>query len=195
MSWLSENRHWLLFAGVVLTALGAVGLGLLGVVATISTLVTGGSVVAALGPFLLGAIGLGGLSVVFGIALAATLASRASSAASALSVPTSERAARVCRRVEGVVPPLARLRLSERFEPSVAERRAALTERYVDGKLTEAGLEAELAQLLDEDEAVRERLDTDTFERAEGEATDRETETTAERDGEASTDTEVETEP
>jgi hypothetical protein len=148
--WLSENRHWLIFAGFVLSGLGTVGVAIVGFVATLTTLLTEGSVVATLGTFLLGALGLGGLSVVFAVALLATLAKRASSAASNISFPTSERAAGACHHIERAVPPLARFRLGDRFAPSVEERRAELTERYVTGDLSEAELEAELAELLDD---------------------------------------------
>ena len=153
MHWLRENSHWLLFAGLVLTGVSAVGVAIVGIVATISTLVTGGSLVATLGTFLLGSLGLGGLSLVFAVALLATMARRASSAASDVSFPTSQRAAGVCHRLERIVPPLARFGVGDRFEPSVEERRAELTRQYVAGDLSEAELEDELTALLDETDA------------------------------------------
>jgi hypothetical protein len=152
VNWLSDNRHWLLFAGAVLSGLGTAGAAILGFVATVSTLFTGGSLVATFAPFLLGALLLGGLTVVFTVALLVTLAKRASSAASDASFPTSQRAATVFHALESVVPGLAGFGLGDRFEPSVEERRAALTERYVAGDITESELEAELATVLDEED-------------------------------------------
>lgn len=151
--WLRENTHWLLFAGLVLTGVSAVGVAIVGIVATLSTLVTGGPLVPTLGTFVLGSLALGGLSLVFAVALLATMAKRASSAASDVSFPTSQRVAGVFHRIEGTVPPLARFGLGNRFEPSVEERRAELTRQYVAGDISEAELEAELAALLDETDA------------------------------------------
>lgn len=158
MNWVSEHRHWLLFAAFVLTAVSAVGVAAVGVVATLSTLLTGGSLVATVGTFLLGALLLVGLNVVFGAALFSTLASRAS--VPTVSLPTSQRAADACHRVESAVPPLARVGLGDRFEPSVEQQRADLTDRYVEGELSEAELEAELGTLLDDE--TTETASTDT---------------------------------
>ena len=151
VSWLADNRHWLLFAATVLTGLSTVGVGLVGLLATISTLVSGGSLVLTAGGFLLGTLLLGGLTVVFAARLLAALAERASLP----SLPRSRRVANVLHGLESAVPPLRRLGLGDRFEPSVEERRVALTERYVDGELSEHQLEAALQELLDEDESGR----------------------------------------
>lgn len=148
MSWLSERLPWLLFAGMVLTTLGAVGVAGFGFLAVLTTLLTGGSLLTVVGLWLLGTLGLVGLDIVLTVAFFRTVARRAS-------FPTSQRASNVCRAVESAVPPLSRLGLADRFEPSVAERRAELTERYVDGELSEAELEAELEALLGEDTAER----------------------------------------
>jgi len=144
MGWLSDNRLWLLFAAVVLTTMGAVGVAIIGVVATLSTLVTGGSLVATVGAFLLGFLALVGLDLLWSFLFLKTLAQRAS-------LPTNQRAADVFHRVESTVPPLSALGLGDRFEPSVEDRRAALTERYVADEITEAELEAELRELLAEE--------------------------------------------
>lgn len=145
MNWVSENRHWLLFAGVVLTTLGTVGVALVGLVAAVSTLVTGGPILGIVAAWVLGTLVLAGLDVVCLAAFLSELASRAS-------LPESQRAADFFHRVESAVPPLASLELGDRFEPSVEARRAELTERYVDGDLSEAELEAELQTLLSEAE-------------------------------------------
>jgi len=154
MDWLAANRHWLLFAATVLAGLSTAGVAVVGVIATISVLVTGGSLVLTAGGFLLGTLLLGGLTLVFAAALVSTLASRLSLS----SLPGSERVANVLHGLETAVPPLRRLGLADRFEPSVEERRTALTERYVAGELSERELEAELDRLLDE---KRERQATD----------------------------------
>ena len=153
VNWLSAHRHWFLFAATVLTGLSAAGVGIVGVFATVSTLLTGGSLVVTAGGFLLGTLLLGGLSAVFGLAFLWTLARMASSAASDVSFPTNRRAADAFHRLESLLPPLAALGLGDRLEPSVEDRRAALTERYVAGELSETQLEAELAALLGEDTA------------------------------------------
>ena len=143
MGWLSDNRLWLLFAAVVLTTMSVVGVAIIGVVATLSTLVTGGSLLTTVGAFLLGFFALVGLDLLWTVLLFRTMAQRAS-------LPTNQRAADVFHRIESVVPPLSALNLGDRFEPSVKDRRATLTDRYVEGELTESELEAELQDLLAE---------------------------------------------
>jgi len=161
MSPLSDNRHWLLFAAVVLLTLGAVGVAVVGVVATLSTLVTGGSLVATVGAFLLGFLTLVGLDIVCAFLLLRTLAQRAA-------FPTNQRAADLFHRVESAVPPLSALGLGDRFEPSVEKRHAALTERYVEGEITEAELETALQELLAEEDDRSPAVDavTDRLERS-----------------------------
>ncbi|WP_336338042.1 hypothetical protein [Haloarcula brevis] len=148
MRWVKRNRLLLLFAAVVLTTLGAVGLGIVGIVATAGALLGGGAVVETFAAFLLGTLLLVGVDVVFSVALVRELARQAS-------VPKSERVAGALARLEAVVPPLASLGLSEMVappEPTVEERHEALTRRYVDGDLTEAEYERELQALLGEAE-------------------------------------------
>ncbi|MBX0293534.1 hypothetical protein [Haloarcula nitratireducens] len=148
MSWVSDNRHWLLFAGVVLTTLGAAGVAVVGLVATVSTLVAGGPLLGIVAATVLGTLLLAGLDVVFVAALASELASRAS-------FPTNQGAADAFHRAERFVPPLRSLGLGDRFEPSLDERKAALDERYVEGDLSEREYEAELQTLLAEhDESI-----------------------------------------
>ncbi|NLV07153.1 hypothetical protein GOC83_13535 [Haloarcula rubripromontorii] len=148
MNWVRDNRLLLLFAAVVLTTLGAVGLGIVGVVATVGALLGGGAVVQTFAGFLLGTLLLVGVNIVFSVALVRALARRAS-------VPKSQRVAGGLARLEAVVPPLASLGLSDVFappEPTVEERHEALTRRYVEGELSEVEYERELRALLDEDE-------------------------------------------
>jgi len=148
VSRLADNRHWLLFAATVLSGLSTVGVAVVGVLATVSVLVTGGSLVLTVGAFLLGTLLLGGLTLVFAAALLSTLASRASLP----SVPRSQRASNVMHGLEAAVPPLRRLGLADRLEPTLEDRRDALEQRYVDGDLSEHQFETALHELLDEEE-------------------------------------------
>ena len=148
MSWLSDNRHWLLFAATVLSGLSTVGVAIVGVLTTLSVLLTGGSLVVTVGAFLLATLLLCGLTLVFAAGLFSTLAGRASLP----SVPQSRRAASVLSGLEAAVPPLRRLGLADRLQPSLEDRRATAKERYVDGELSEREFEACLETLLDEEE-------------------------------------------
>ncbi|WP_424003163.1 hypothetical protein ACOZ4I_03730 [Haloarcula salina] len=152
MSWLADNRLLLLFAAVVLTTLGAVGAAIVGVVATLGALLGGGAVVQTFAAFFLGTLLLAGLDVVFSVALVRELARRAS-------LPKSRRAAAFLARAESLIPPLAALGLSERVAPSFEDRHEALTQRYVEGEITEATYERELQALLDDADAETGPLD------------------------------------
>nr|WP_225307799.1 MULTISPECIES: hypothetical protein [unclassified Haloarcula] len=143
-----DNRLLLLFAAVVLTTLGAVGLGIVGVVATVGALLGGGAVIQTFAGFLLGTLLLVGVDIVFSVALVRALARRAS-------VPKSQRVAGGLARLEATVPPLASLGLADMFappEPTAEERHEELTRRYVEGELSEAEYERELQALLGETE-------------------------------------------
>lgn len=142
MTWLADNRHWLLFAGLVVTTLAAVGTAVVGLIATAGALLTGGGLLAPLALLVLGPLLSGGLAVVCGVGLARELAR-------SVSVPRDERIAAAAGRLERLVPPLSALGLAERFEPTVEDRREALRERYVEGDLSEAEFEARLDDLLD----------------------------------------------
>lgn len=146
MTWLDRNRHWLLFAATVLCGLSTVGLAATGVLATVSVLVTGGSLVLTAGGFLLGTLLCAGLTVVFAASLLSTLASRVSLP----SVPRSQRVANVLHGLESAIPPLRRLGLADSVEPTVEQRRDALTEQYVEGELSEHQFEAAMGDLLGE---------------------------------------------
>lgn len=144
MSLVDDNRLLVLFTAVVLTTLGAVGLGLFGVLATVTTLLTGGPILGTMALAIFGPLLLLGLDVVFAVALLRELRQRAR-------LPKHQGLADWLARLERFVPPLSRLGLADRFEPGVDARRQALARRYVDGDLSEAELEAELDALLDEE--------------------------------------------
>jgi len=71
--------------------------------------------------------------------------------------PRSDRLASVAAVAERYVPGLSALGLAAALEPTAADRRAALTDRYARGELTEAEFEREMAALLAEE---RERGDS-----------------------------------
>jgi hypothetical protein len=160
VSLLADNRHWLLFAATVLSGLSTVGVAIVGVLATVSVLLTGGSLILTVGAFLLGTLLLGGLTLVFGAALLSTLASRASLP----SVPRNRRASNVFHGLEAAVPPLRQLGLADRLEPTLEDRRDRLTQRYVDGELSEHQFEAALHELLDEEDRRVPEVETDVDE-------------------------------
>lgn len=162
MRWLADNRHWLLFAATVLSGLSAAGTAVVGVLATVSVLVTGGSLVLTVGGFLLGTLLLGGLTLVFAAALLSAFASRAS-------LPRSQRVATVLHGLEAAVPPLRQLGLADRVEPTPEERRTALEERYVNGELSERQFEAALADLLEEEDRRVPEVEAEASVRAEWE--------------------------
>lgn len=169
MNWLRDNRLLLLFAVVVLTTFGTVGVGIVGVVATVGALVGGGAVVQTFGAFLLGTLLLLGLDIVASVLLVREVARRAS-------VPKSQRVAHALARAESVLPPLASLGLSETVAPSVEDRHEELTRRYVEGEISEATYERELQSLF-----------------GDGETPD--TESLADRQPETLDDLDVETDP
>lgn len=146
MTWLGDNRLLLLFAAVVLTTFGAVGVGIVGVVATLGALLGGGAVVQTFGAFLLGTLLLAGLDIVAAVLLIRELTRRAS-------LPKSQRAAESLARAESVLPPLASLGLSERVAPSIEDRHEELTRRYVEGEIAEDTYERELHALLGDGKA------------------------------------------
>lgn len=157
MNWVKDNRLLLLFAAIVLTTLGAVGLGIVGVVATVGALLGGGAVVQTVAAFLLGTLLLVGVDIVLSVTLVRALARRAS-------VPKSQRVADGLARLESVVPPLGSLGLSDVFappEPTVEERHEALTRRYVEGDLSESEYERELQALLGEAEDSETKVPAD----------------------------------
>ncbi|WP_323675170.1 hypothetical protein [Halorubellus sp. PRR65] len=154
MSVLSDRRLRWLSVALVLVALAAVGLlgvGTLAVVSAITAASAGDAlllvVLRAALPFLLG---LAALSVV-GAGLLAWLLVRALRLAE---LPRSERLERVARGVEGQVPWLAEVNVSDRVAPTVEDRREALVERYASGELTEREFEREMEGLLAEEDAA-----------------------------------------
>ncbi|WP_226021711.1 SHOCT domain-containing protein [Halomicrobium salinisoli] len=142
MSWVTRNRHWLLFAGFVLTTMAAVGAFALAAATALAGVVAGGllAVADAVATYLLFGVLLLGLDVVLAVALVVTLASR-------VSLPESDRLAGAVGAVERAAGRDARF--ARRLEPSVETRRERLRERYVDGEITELEFERRLDDLLE----------------------------------------------
>lgn len=152
MSWLRRNLPWLLLAFVVIFSLALVGVVGVGVLVVVAGLLGGATIAATLGNaslFLGAAVVLAALDVATLIAFVVTVIRRAR-------LPRSERLSETFARMENLVPALRALNLSERFEPSVEERKAKIEERYVEGEIGELEFERQLQALLrEEDEADR----------------------------------------
>lgn len=180
MSWVTDNRHWLLFAAVVLSTLGAVGVAVVGFVWTVGVLLAGGALLQPVALLILGTLLFLGLNVVFAVALVRELAGRAS-------LPKNRWLADRLRVVEGAVPAAAEVGLADRFEPSLDDRREELKRRYVEGELSEREFERELQALLDEREHGAEtdgRIDDElaALDEAAAEEPDDDTETARQRE-------------
>jgi len=145
VSWVTDNRHWLLFAAVVLSTLGTVGVAVVGLVWTVGVLLAGGALVQPVALLVLGTLLFLGLDVVFAAALVRELADRAS-------LPKSQWLADRLAAVEGAVPGASEVGLAARFEPSLDDRREELKRRYVEGDLSEREFEQELQALLGDSE-------------------------------------------
>lgn len=152
------SRRWLYAGGAATAALLAVVAALLGVADAVSVLAgsTGAqnAVLAAVGALIewFAAV------LVFAVLSVALFAAAAVSALRRVSVPRDDRLAGFARRLERWVPPLRRFDAADRVAPTTDDRREELTERYVDGDVTEAEFERELDGLLDEEvEYGRER--------------------------------------
>jgi uncharacterized membrane protein len=164
VSWFSRNAHWLLLALVAVTtvlAAGTVGVGLFAVLAGLAGGASLGAVLSDAALVLLIAAFLVAADLAFAVGFLVTLARRASLP----SLPENDRVANGFARAERVVPPLARLGLSDRFAVSQATKRERLKRRYVEGDLTETEYERRVREILDEEREVSvsdvDELDTD----------------------------------
>ncbi len=148
MSWFDRNVHWVLltcFVATTLAVAGVVGVGALALLAGLLGGASLGALLADAAAVLAVAVALLAADLVLATAFVVTVVRKAS-------LPRSERLAGFFGLVEGLIPPVRLLALSDRFEPSVEERRREIKRRYVDGELSERGFEREMAELLDETE-------------------------------------------
>lgn len=147
MSWFSRNRHWLLLALVAVTTVLVGGTVVVGLLSVLAALAGGAGLGAALGNaalVLLIAALLTAADLAFAMAFLVTVARRVSLPAP----PESERIANGFERVENVIPPVARLGLSETFAVSTETKRERLKQRYVDDEITQVEYEQQLRALL-----------------------------------------------
>ncbi|GAB3676111.1 SHOCT domain-containing protein [Halopiger thermotolerans] len=147
------SRRWLYFGGFVASAVLLVGVGAFAVLDALSVL-TGSvpygeefvllAMIGEAAEWIAAAVVLGLLAVLF---LAATVVSVLRSA----SLPRSDRLVALVERLEREYPVLRQFDVAEKVEPTTAERREQLTERYVDGEISEAEFEREMERLMDDD--------------------------------------------
>jgi membrane protein implicated in regulation of membrane protease activity len=148
-------RHWIYFGGAVLTGVLLVGAGLMAVVDGLSVLA--GGVPASEELLLLAALGEAAewVAVALALGLVAVLLLLAAvvSVLRSGSLPRDDRLVALVERLEGKYPLLRQFDASERVEPTTADRRRELRERYVAGELDDAEFERKLARLLDHSNA------------------------------------------
>ena len=146
-----------LLGGFLLSLVVLVGIAAFGLFAALSALAsaaTGAPLVFvaldALAPYLAASMLVGVLSFLL---LLGTMVA----AIRRLSMPRSERLARVARGVEYVSPRARSAGLAERFELTAEERIADLKEEYVAGDIGESEFERRMRDLLDDRDADEER--------------------------------------
>lgn len=147
------SRHWLYFAGFVVSGILLVGIALLGLVDALSVLSGGASygqefvllaMVGAAAEWIMAGIVVGLVAVAF---LTATLVSILRST----SVPRSDVLVSVVERLERTYPILREFDVSKRVEPTLEDRKQQLKEQYVAGDLSDEEFERQMDQLLHDD--------------------------------------------
>lgn len=153
-----DGRVKTLLGGFLLSLVLLVGLAAFGLFAALSALAsaaTGAPLVFvaldALAPYLAASMLVGALS--FLLLVGAMVA-----AIRRLTLPRSERLARVSRGVEFVSPRARSAGLAERFEPTAEERIADLKQEYVAGEIGELEFERRMAALLDDRDSTASRV-------------------------------------
>lgn len=156
------SRRVLYFGGFVVTGLGFVAVGLLGLIDALSVLTSRTAVYG--GEFVLLAM-LGeaaewvALAVILGILMGLFLLATLVSVLRDATLPRDDRVATLVGRLERRYPLLDQFDVSERVGPTVEDRRRRLKERYVDGEISEAEFEREMERLMDDESPDRETTD------------------------------------
>ncbi|WP_267642629.1 hypothetical protein [Haloarchaeobius amylolyticus] len=158
MGLLSSRKVKALLAMLVLTLFALVGVSAWGLLQAVAALGTAGSLfafVGAVAPWVVGTLLLTLLSVVWVVWLLVV-------AVSQVSMPSlhSQRLSQAASLVEYAVPEARKYGVSEWLappEPTLAEKREALTERYVDGDLSDSEFERELQRLYEDEEGFDNR--------------------------------------
>ena len=146
------SRRWLYFCGFVITTVLLVGASLLGVLEALSAFSTGVpaneesillELLGAAAEWVVAVLALGIVALLF---LTATVVSVLRNA----SLPRDDRLVSIVERVERRYPALRRFDTAQRFQPTMEDRQQRLREQYVQGEISEAEFEREMAQVMDE---------------------------------------------
>jgi membrane protein implicated in regulation of membrane protease activity len=146
------SRRWLYFGGFVITTVLLVGASLLGILEGLSAFSTGVptneefillELLGAAAEWVVAVLALGIVALLF---LTATVVSVLRTA----SLPRNDRLVSIVERVERRYPALRRFGAAQRFQPTMEDRQQRLREQYVQGEISEAEFEREMAQIMDE---------------------------------------------
>ncbi|AFO57798.1 MULTISPECIES: SHOCT domain-containing protein [unclassified Natrinema] len=145
-------RHWVYFAGFVVTGILAAGAGLIGILDGLAAL-SGGvpanevllvvTMLGAAAEWVLIVFVLGVIAVGF---LAATVVSVLRNA----SLPRDDRLVSIVKRLEQRYPLLRQFDAAEKVEPTAEDRKQQLREQYVAGEISESEFERQVAELMDD---------------------------------------------
>lgn len=145
-------RRWLYFGAFVVSGLLLVVVALLGLLDALSVLANPQyyagellvlAMVADAAEWVVAAVALSLIAALFLLAAVVSVLRDAS-------IPRSDGLARTVESLESRVPALRRFDVSERVEPTAADRRERLKEQYVEGELSDEEFEAELERLVDD---------------------------------------------
>lgn len=159
------SRHWLYFGGFVVTGVLLVGAGLVGLIEGLSAL--SGGVPASEEFVLLTMLGAAAEWVVavlvLGIVAVAFLAATIVSVLRTASLPRDDRLVSIVQVLERRYPVLGQFDVSDKVEPTAADRQQRLKEQYMNGEITEIEFERKMEELMqDEDRAGEPRSRTET---------------------------------
>lgn len=157
------SRHWLYFAGFVVTGSLLIGAGLIGVLEGLSAL--SGDVpaseefvlltmLAAAAEWVIIVLVLGLFAVLF---LTATVISVLRNA----SLPRDDRLVSIVNRLERQYPILRQFDVAEKVEPTTEDRKRELKQRYVNDEISEEAFEREMEQLMDDNNSNAKRQPND----------------------------------
>ena len=144
------SRHWLYFGGFVITVLLLIGVGLMGLLDAVSVLSGATSysgefvlvvMLAEAAEWVVIGLGLGLAAVVF-------LTAAVVSILRAASLPRDDRLVAIVGWLERKYPILRHFDVSERVEPTAADRQQHLKKQYIAGEISEEEFEREMEQLM-----------------------------------------------
>ncbi|WP_049900848.1 SHOCT domain-containing protein [Natrinema altunense] len=145
-------RHWVYFAGFVITGILAAGAGLIGILdglAALSSGVPANEVMIVL--TMLGAAAEWVMIVfVLGVIAVGFLAATVVSVLRNASLPRDDRLVSIVERLEQRYPLLRQFDAAGKVEPTVDDRKQQLREQYVAGEISESEFERQVAELMDD---------------------------------------------